>query len=63
MILSTPTHEATACSKSADSLEYLTMRGESTVNNTIEAQALPLVINGISELNMKKTIVHAAQEK
>ena len=39
------------------------MRRESIANNSIEAQALPLVINGISELNMKKTTVHAAQEK
>jgi len=39
------------------------MRRESIVNNSIEEQALPLAINGISELNMKKTIIHVSQEK
>jgi hypothetical protein len=38
-------------------------RRESIVNNSIEEQALPMAINGISELNMKKTIIHVSQEK
>ena len=39
------------------------MRRESIANNTIEAQALPFVINEISELNTKKTTVPASEEK
>ena len=39
------------------------MRRESIVNNGTEAQALPFVVNEISELNTKKTTVPAAQEK
>ena len=35
---------------------------ESIVNNTIEAQALPFVINEISELNTQKTTVPGSQE-
>jgi len=39
------------------------MRRESIANNTIEAQALPFVINEISELKTKKTTDPASQEK